>query len=150
MRDELVLVRGGGDLATGCIWRLWRAGFPVVVCELARPLTVRRTVAVSRAVTEGRCSVEGMPAELAASADVAAAVARRGEVAVLVAPELPTIERSVVGMACAKVTPSASSRARTPSRTGPSCSVSVPPSRGTLPACAASKGTPVGPAQPLP
>lgn len=96
MRGELVIVRGGGDLATGCVWRLWRAGFPVVVCELPEPLTVRRSVAVSTAVTEGSCRVEGMLAERAESPPEAELIARQGTVAVLVSPELPPIEHSVV------------------------------------------------------
>lgn len=96
MRAELVVVRGGGDLATGIVWRLWRAGFPVVVCELPEPLTVRRTVAVSSAVREGRVSVEGMAAQLAPSPDDAVSVARSGVVAVLVSPELPAIGADVV------------------------------------------------------
>ena len=50
-RRPRCLVRGGGDLATGVVWRLTRAGWPVVVTELPAPLTVRRTVAVSTAVT---------------------------------------------------------------------------------------------------
>jgi xanthine dehydrogenase accessory factor len=96
VRSELVIVRGGGDLATGCIWRLWRAGFPIVVCELAEPLTVRRSVAVSTAVTLGSVAIEGMPAERAHSPEDAVAIARRGTIAVIVAPELPPIERAVV------------------------------------------------------
>ena len=40
-------------------WRLTRAGWPVVVCELAEPLTIRRTVAVSTAVTEGDIDIAG-------------------------------------------------------------------------------------------
>jgi xanthine dehydrogenase accessory factor len=96
VRSELVIVRGGGDLATGCIWRLWRASFPIVVCELAQPLTVRRTVAVSSAVTAGACEVEGMPAVLAGSPDEAERLARQGTIAVLVSPELPRIGRAVV------------------------------------------------------
>ena len=48
--DNLVVVRGGGDLGSGVIWRLRRVGFPVIVLELERPLTVRRTVAFSSAV----------------------------------------------------------------------------------------------------
>lgn len=96
MRSELVVVRGGGDLATGVVWRLWRSGFPVVVCELAQPLTVRRTVAVSSAVRDGVADVEGMPARLVATPDEAEAVARAGVVAVLVSPELPPLTPSVV------------------------------------------------------
>ena len=52
--DHLVVVRGGGDLATGTIYRLHRAGFPVLVLELQKPLAIRRTVAVASAVNEGR------------------------------------------------------------------------------------------------
>lgn len=96
MRSELVVVRGGGDLATGVVWRLWRSGFPVVVCELAQPLTVRRTVAVSSAVRDGVADVEGMPARLVATPDEAEAAARAGVVAVLVSPELPPLTPSVV------------------------------------------------------
>lgn len=57
----LVIVRGGGDLATGTIYRLWRAGFSVLALEIERPLVVRRTVAVAQAVFDGQCTVEGMP-----------------------------------------------------------------------------------------
>ena len=57
--DHLCLVRGGGDLGTGVVLRLHRAGFPVAVCELAEPLAVRRTVAVSTAVTDGEITVDG-------------------------------------------------------------------------------------------
>ncbi len=96
MPPDLCLLRGGGDLATGIVWRLTRAGWPVVVCELPEPLTVRRSVAVSSAVREGAFEVEGMRAELAASADEAATLARAGVVGVLVSPELPPIGADVV------------------------------------------------------
>ncbi len=96
MREHLVVLRGGGDLATGAVWRLWRAGFPVVVCELAQPLTVRRTVSVSSAVGLGATDVEGMPARLASSPDQALHLARCGVVAVLVSPGLPPIEPHIV------------------------------------------------------
>ena len=96
MRPELVLFRGGGDLATGAIWRLWCARFPIVVCELAEPLTVRRTVSVSSAVALGAVTVEGMPAQRARSIAGAVDLAGRGIVAVLVSPGLPSIAREVV------------------------------------------------------
>lgn len=57
-----VVVRGGGDLATGVAWRLHRCGFPVLVLELAQPLFIRRTVAFARAVLDGTCTVEGVAA----------------------------------------------------------------------------------------
>lgn len=57
-----VLVRGGGDLATGVAWRLHRCGFAVVVLELQHPLVIRRTVAFASAVYHGACTVEGVTA----------------------------------------------------------------------------------------
>ena len=49
MRD-LIIVRGGGDMATGVIHRLWSAGFRVMALETDMPVAVRRKVAVSEAV----------------------------------------------------------------------------------------------------
>lgn len=66
-REPLCVLRGGGDLATGVAWHLARQGWPVVVLELPEPLTVRRTVALSTAVTDGEIVVQGMRGELARS-----------------------------------------------------------------------------------
>ncbi len=93
--DTLVLLRGGGDLATGAAWRLTRAGFPVVVCELEHPLTVRRRVALSSAVADGRVDVEGMVGVRATASD-AIGLTRQGLVPVLVSPELPELPVQVV------------------------------------------------------
>lgn len=90
------MLRGGGDLATGVAWRLTRAGFPVVVTELPEPLTVRRAVALSTAVEDGTVDVEGMRGRLVPDPGAAVAVARAGDVAVLVDPGLPDVGASVV------------------------------------------------------
>ncbi len=93
--DVLVVFRGGGDLATGAAWRLKRAGIAVVVCELAQPLTVRRSVAFSSAVTDDAVEVEGVRAVRAAVAD-APALARTEVVPVVVSPQLPSFAFDVV------------------------------------------------------
>jgi xanthine dehydrogenase accessory factor len=59
---NLVVVRGAGDLATGCIVRLVRAGFRVAALESARPSSIRRTVCLSEAMYEGEAEVEGVRA----------------------------------------------------------------------------------------
>lgn len=59
---RLVVVRGAGDLATGCIVRLVRCGFRVVALEAPEPSAIRRTVCLAEAVYEGRVSVEGVTA----------------------------------------------------------------------------------------
>ncbi len=87
--DRFVVVRGGGDIATGVAWRLAHAGFPIVVTELAVPLTVRRTVAVSSAVLAGHIEIDGMVAQCAHDAGAAFELARTGSVAVVVSPGLP-------------------------------------------------------------
>ena len=60
--DVRVLIKGAGDLATGVAARLWRSGFPVVMTELAEPLTIRRTVALAEAVYTGEVTVEEITA----------------------------------------------------------------------------------------
>ena len=91
-RDHLILIRGGGDLATGVVARLHRAGFPLLVLELAHPLVVRRTVAVAAAVAAGVVQIEDLTARRATSLAEAVAAARRGEILVLAAAELPPLD----------------------------------------------------------
>ena len=68
-RNIPVAVLGGGDLASGVIYRLHRAGFPVVVTELAKPLLVRRAVCYGAAVYERQITIEGINARLVDSAE---------------------------------------------------------------------------------
>ena len=83
----LVVIRGAGDIATGIAARLHAAGCEVVMCDIERPTTVRRTVAFSEAIRLGACEVEGVRARRVGSVQDARAVARSGDVAVLVDPE---------------------------------------------------------------
>ena len=85
----LVVMRGAGDLASGIALRLRRAGMEVVMCDIAVPTAVRRTVAFSEAIRLGQARVEDQPARRAAEA---LRIARSGEVAVLVDPEGRVIE----------------------------------------------------------
>lgn len=74
-------------MGTGVAVRLWRSGFDVVALESARPLAVRRTVAFSEAVYEGRVQVEEVVARRADSSDEARHVLSAGAVPVLIDPE---------------------------------------------------------------
>ena len=64
--------------------------------ELPRPLTVRRTVALSAAVTEGETMVQGLRGVRVGSPDEAVATARTGAVAVLAEPEMAPVGADVV------------------------------------------------------
>lgn len=101
--DHLVVVRGGGDLATGVVARLHRAGFPLVVLELATPLAIRRTVAVARAVREGTAVVEDLRARLVQTAAQAFEVAATGAIPVLASDRLPTFPEPVSVLVDARV-----------------------------------------------
>ena len=81
-----VLIRGGGDLATGVAVRLHRCGFRVVVTEIEKPLAVRRLVAFAQAVYESECQVEGVRARLSAKPSDVKKILEDGDVAVLVDP----------------------------------------------------------------
>ena len=39
-----VLIRGAGDIATGIALRLHRAGYRLILTDLPRPTSIRRTV----------------------------------------------------------------------------------------------------------
>ena len=76
---DLVVVRGAGDLATGCIVRLVRAGFRVAALETAEPSSIRRTVCLSEAMYQGKAEVEGVRAIRTGSLEeLTAALARFG------------------------------------------------------------------------
>lgn len=83
----LVVVRGGGDLASGTIARLRVAGYPVIALETARPLAVRRGVSFSEAVYDGSATIEGIEARRADGPDACDALLARGIVPVLVDPD---------------------------------------------------------------
>jgi len=88
---RIVLIRGGGDLASGAALRLFRAGFAVAVAEIAEPLAVRRTVSFAEAVYEGRVAVEEVVCVLSRNPEQAAGVIVAGEIPVLVDSELDTL-----------------------------------------------------------
>ena len=97
----LIICRGGGDLATGIVHRLFRAGFPVLVLETDSPAAIRRQVSFSEAVYDGTATVEGVTAERIASADRAAVdhVLEAGRVPILVDPEgssIPLLKPDIV------------------------------------------------------
>lgn len=62
IQEKLVIVRGGGDLATGVIQKLWHVGFKILVLETECPLTIRRTVSVCDAIFQKEQRVEDLVA----------------------------------------------------------------------------------------
>jgi xanthine dehydrogenase accessory factor len=83
---NLAVVRGGGDIATGSIYRLAAVGIKILVLEIERPTVIRRTVAFAQAVYDGEATVEGMRAVRVASPGDAFKKSLAGQISVLVDP----------------------------------------------------------------
>ncbi|MEP6896092.1 MAG: molybdenum hydroxylase, partial [Chloroflexota bacterium] len=84
-KNNMVLIRGGGDLATGVALRLYRSGIKVIIAELAQPLAVRRTVSFSEAIYDGSHTVEGVTARLIEANQLSAWI-EADEIPVLIDP----------------------------------------------------------------
>ena len=89
-----VVVRGGGELASGAARLLFLSGFPVLVLERPSPLAVRRLVSFAQAVFAGEVEVEGVRARRVDGGEVEAALGARAFVPVLVDPEAGSLRTS--------------------------------------------------------
>ena len=65
--NDIIVVRGGGDIASGAIQKLYRSGFKVIVLETEKPSAIRRKVAFCEAIYENSIEIEGIRAEYAAN-----------------------------------------------------------------------------------
>ena len=88
----LTLIRGAGDIASGIALRLWRSGIQVVMTEIERPTTIRRTVAFSDAVVSGAQTVEDVTAQRAETWEEAFLYLEQGNVPVLVDPDCACLD----------------------------------------------------------
>ena len=83
---DLIIVRGGGDLATGTIYKLKKSGFPVLILEIENPSAIRRNVAFSEAVYQGCQTVEDITCYLANSLEQAEEYLQEDKLTMLVDP----------------------------------------------------------------
>jgi len=87
LQDINVLVKGGGDLASGAVHRLHRAGMKVMITELPQPTVIRRAVAFGAAMYKGMVEIEGVVGRRVASMEEALLWVQTGEVPVLSDPK---------------------------------------------------------------
>lgn len=81
-----VLIRGGGDLASGVAWRLHQCGFRLIITEISRPLAVRRRVSFCEAVYDHETVVEGVKAVLVTDPGGVETCWEQGHIPVVVDP----------------------------------------------------------------
>jgi xanthine dehydrogenase accessory factor len=86
-----VLIRGGGDLASGVAIRLHRVGIRILIVEAAQPMAVRLSVAFARAVYDGEITIEDVRGQLVSSLEAVRACWGEGVVPVLVDPDLDIV-----------------------------------------------------------
>ncbi|MFQ5682167.1 MAG: selenium-dependent molybdenum cofactor biosynthesis protein YqeB [Candidatus Binatia bacterium] len=85
--DLKVLVRGGGEMASGIAYRLHRCHMKVMITEVAVPTAVRRKVAFAEAVYEGSQVVEEVRAVKVSNSDEAQRIWEDGAIPLFVDPE---------------------------------------------------------------
>lgn len=90
--DNLIIIRGAGDIATGSIQRLHRSGFKVLCLEVAQPTAIRRTVALSDAIYVGETRVEDIVARRVETIYEIENAFEDGVVPVMVDPECKILE----------------------------------------------------------
>ena len=85
--DLIVLIKGGGEVASGVAHRLHRSRLRVCLTEIEKPLAVTRGVTFSEAVFDGFKTIMGVTAERTEAApDKIYEVWKRGYIAIAVDP----------------------------------------------------------------
>lgn len=82
-----VLIRGGGELASGVAHRLSQCHFRVCLTEVPRPQAVRRGIAFCEAVYDGEKEIEGVTARLIPSPSKISEAWQDGVLPLLIDPE---------------------------------------------------------------
>ncbi|MBC5996921.1 EF2563 family selenium-dependent molybdenum hydroxylase system protein [Romboutsia ilealis] len=90
--NNIILVRGAGDLASAVIHKLHMCGFKVVALEIEKPLAIRRQVAFCEAVYEGEVEIEGVSCKLCNSISQVKETLKINKVALYIDPKGESIK----------------------------------------------------------
>lgn len=90
---KIIVVRGGGDMATGVVQKLYRAGFAVLILETPTPTAIRRSVALCEAVYDGIAKVEDVTCCRLDNTDQLEDCWKAGNVPLLIDPKSDTISK---------------------------------------------------------
>ena len=85
---KIVLLRGGGDIATGIAYVLYNAGFKIIITEISKPSAIRRTVAFCDAIYNGKKIVENITCIKVNNVNVAKGILSEGNIPILVDEKL--------------------------------------------------------------
>jgi len=90
LRNLVILIKGGGEVASGVAHRLSRAHFQVCMTEIPYPQAVSRGVAFCEAIYDGEKEVEGVVARCVGSVSEFFKVWRENKLPIIVDPETST------------------------------------------------------------
>jgi len=90
--DDIIIVKGAGDIATGIAHRLHRCGFRLLLTEIEKPTVVRRFASFANAVLKGEAEVEGVRAVKAECIEDIYEIWNNGHIPVLCDSELKILE----------------------------------------------------------
>ena len=90
---KLVVIRGGGELATGIAHRLHNTGFQVLMLEKAAPSAIRRDIVFAEAVYDGEKKVERTICTRADSLHDAEKMLKNGQIVIMVDPEADCLQK---------------------------------------------------------
>ncbi len=94
LSELIVLIKGGGEVASGIAHRLHRSHFRVCLTEIANPLAVSRGTTFSEAVFDGAKTIEGVTAQLVSvSTEEIYRVWRQGNIPTVIDPEATVREK---------------------------------------------------------
>ncbi|QEK13063.1 EF2563 family selenium-dependent molybdenum hydroxylase system protein [Crassaminicella thermophila] len=89
----IVIIKGGGDIATAVAYKLFRAGFKVIITELEKPMMVRRTVSFANCIYEKEWTVEGVTSAFAEKEKDIERILKSGKIPVFVDPACKILEK---------------------------------------------------------
>ena len=98
-QQNLVIVSGGGDLASGVIYKLYQCGYRILILECEKPSAIRREVAFCDAVYDGIKEVEGVVCRRISGTEECEKIWEQGEIPLLVdedASVIPALHPAVV------------------------------------------------------
>lgn len=89
--SSVIVIRGGGDLATGVIQKFYRSGFKLLVLEIAQPTAIRRSVALCEAIYTGHTKVEDISCTRISDLSEMEACHKNGTVPILIDPDCKSV-----------------------------------------------------------
>ncbi len=91
--DDIIVVRGAGDIATGIAHKLYKCGFRLLLTEIGKPLVVRRSASFANAILIGEAEIEGVRAIKALSSESITGIWDNNSIPVLCDNECRILEK---------------------------------------------------------